>query len=436
MSDRTWHRSGFTFIPGQEVENVTTLEPAIYRAGYMGPQWILTRVSEKFVFTHKIYGSNDSIINRVSKQWQHAKGNLGVLLNGTRGAGKTVTSKLLANHFVDNGIPTILVNHPVPLGTILEHVSQPCVVIFDEFEKTHDEDAQKALLSVIDGLNKNEQPRLFLFTTNSMDVNINFRERPGRIRYIFSFNTIPMDVLEEIVDDKLHTDVAEYRNSLLDYLVSRSILTIDTVTSAIDEVNIHGNGPDDFKDFFNSEQGTPPAWRIVHLVNEDGNVIEKDICPNFGIDSSQFRRALLNRSGMKKFMELYPNGVIVNSNGRGGAVSGYSLKVYEYHADDDTFTVALRVPAFKTLLSKIPTEFHKYFPSDVWIDDKPENFQILPPEGAKKKAIRKFYMQWADQSYGMGSVHGTASYSYFRVKILENREEPGQKTYSYVGDIL
>ena len=67
----------------------------------------MTKIQDTFDFPHKIYGLERDFIQHVVRTYQHSNKNVGVLMNGIKGAGKTVTAKTLAN---DCGLPVILVN--------------------------------------------------------------------------------------------------------------------------------------------------------------------------------------------------------------------------------------------------------------------------------------------------------------------------------------
>lgn len=54
-------------------------------------------LTDKFVFPYKMYGLQNEFIDHVIKTYHATEGNLGIMLTGTKGTGKTVTAKELAN---------------------------------------------------------------------------------------------------------------------------------------------------------------------------------------------------------------------------------------------------------------------------------------------------------------------------------------------------
>lgn len=66
----------------------------------------LDRYADKFVFPYKMYGLQNEFIDHVIKTYHATEGNLGIMLTGTKGTGKTVTAKELANKL---NLPIIIV---------------------------------------------------------------------------------------------------------------------------------------------------------------------------------------------------------------------------------------------------------------------------------------------------------------------------------------
>ena len=119
----------------------------------------LQKISDKFEFGFKLYGLDEKLIKHVVDTYnkQEHKKNIGVLLNGAKGTGKTVTAKTLCNKL---GLPVIIVDGPMNgLSNFLAGINHDCVFLFDEFEKNfsrinnNDEEcAGEELLSIMDGI--------------------------------------------------------------------------------------------------------------------------------------------------------------------------------------------------------------------------------------------------------------------------------------------
>lgn len=61
----------------------------------------LQRLEDQFQFNYKMYGLETALIDRVLKTFKGTNGNLGILLNGIKGTGKTVTSKIICNELAN-----------------------------------------------------------------------------------------------------------------------------------------------------------------------------------------------------------------------------------------------------------------------------------------------------------------------------------------------
>ncbi len=230
-----------------------------YRSSPPAARPHLTRLSDRFIFPSRLYGVSSDFVTHVVRTWNHTNANLGVLLTGIRGTGKTVTAQLIADALQ---LPVLLCQQDPPgLVEFLNSITQEVVVFFDEYEKTfHPADDDKyadpgdKLLTLMDGVFKNESRKLYLLTTNELNINENFLSRPGRIRYVKSFTNLPAEVVEEIVDDQLQPEVTHLREAVIEYLSRLQLVTIDLVTCVCQEVNIHQAAPDSFGDVFNAQK--------------------------------------------------------------------------------------------------------------------------------------------------------------------------------------
>ncbi len=120
-----------------------------------------------------------------------------------------------------------------------------------EFEKVFPSEYKvgSKLLTVMDGVMKNEYRKMFLLTTNDLSVEPNLLQRPGRIRYMKTFGNLNKEVVTEIVDDQLRNK--EIRDELIEFISFLELITVDIVTALISECNIHNVTPRVFEDFFN-----------------------------------------------------------------------------------------------------------------------------------------------------------------------------------------
>ena len=95
----------------------------------------------------KIYGVHLQKIQKVIKSFEKMERNLGVILSGDKGIGKSLFAKILSNEVVSKGYPVIIVDTYYPgIASYIEDIEQECMILFDEFDKTfasikHNEDA-------------------------------------------------------------------------------------------------------------------------------------------------------------------------------------------------------------------------------------------------------------------------------------------------------
>lgn len=234
----------------------------------------LQKVGDKFEFPFKIYDLGvDKFMKKVKDTWNNPyfekkDQNLGIILNGLKGTGKTISAKLLCNMLE---IPVIVVSYYIP--GMLEFISSlefECVVLIDEAEKTYrndDPDASQILLKMIDGVT-NKSRKLYILTTNTLNINENLIGRPGRIRYIQSFGNISAKAINEYIADNL--EHPEAKESVLSLVESLEISTIDTLKAIVDEANIHGRIDD--SNNLNLSIATTYMDMLYYQINDGENV--------------------------------------------------------------------------------------------------------------------------------------------------------------------
>jgi hypothetical protein len=222
----------------------------------------LAQVQEEFVFPYKIYGVETDFVDRVICSWKHTTGNFGVLLNGLKGTGKTVTAELIANQL---GLPVIIVSfHSAKLISFLNEIQQDVVVFVDEFEKIYD-GYENSLLTIMDGALKTRHRLFFLLTTNELRVDKNLLQRPSRVRYVKTFSDLTLPVIMEVVKDKLVHD--HWYDATVKFISELPIITMDLVKSVVEEVNIHDESPENFKDVFNIHADKTDMYNVYKLVD-------------------------------------------------------------------------------------------------------------------------------------------------------------------------
>lgn len=320
-----WINVGNRYMLGESSHQVNKLNPGVYRLDYDQLQGLfLTKTGDEFKMPSKLYGSDSEFADRCVKTYHATKGNMGILLNGVKGTGKTVTAQLICNKLQ---LPVIVVHDKQEgLPTFLNTIQQDVVVMVDEYEKIYSH-YDYSILTVMDGVLSTTFRRLFLLTTNDSHVNHNMLQRPSRIRYVKEFVDLDRKTIEEVVDDLLINK--ELRNDVIEYLSMLETITIDIAKSMIEEVNIHNESPIVFGSFFNTKKVDNQF--IVYSINDDGNgVIEEKLIHTQAVLSP----AKITKNDYGKY--LYING---NDVGYIRSIMG-SIVIYE---DYDQKMVTLRI---------------------------------------------------------------------------------------------
>ena len=120
------------------IQVVDTLPRRVYSMGYDSDRHeiFLEDFADQFHFDFKIYGMESKLVEHIMRTFENTASNLGILFNGVKGTGKTITAKIIANK---TNLPVILINAPYPgLADFISKINCPCVLFFDEFEKNFD----------------------------------------------------------------------------------------------------------------------------------------------------------------------------------------------------------------------------------------------------------------------------------------------------------
>lgn len=210
----------------------------------------LMEYQDTFNFDFKIYDVDNGFIDHVLKTFNNTTSNLGILLNGTKGTGKTVSGKLIANAM---NLPVILVQERTDgLIDFLSKINFPCIFFFDEYEKNFGDSSE--ILSLMDGVYNSDSRKIFILTTNQTYINENMKSRPSRIRYVKNFGNLSLEAINAYIDDNLNDK--SYKDTIVNFIDSLEISTIDILKAIVDEINIHNCDIDTFKDFFNVSTNT------------------------------------------------------------------------------------------------------------------------------------------------------------------------------------
>lgn len=241
----------------------------------------------------KTYGIHQTKVEKVLRSFDIFERNLGVILSGDKGIGKSLFARMLAEEGLKLGYPLIIVNSYIPgIASYLSTIDQKAIVLFDEFDKTFSNsecageagDPQTEMLSLFDGLAGGK--KLFVITCNDIERLSDYLiNRPGRFHYHFRFDYPTADEVTEYLTDKLNPEyhdqipevVAFSRRIDLNYDCLRSIaFEINTGMSfaeAISDLNILNYGDTTYHTIsVEFSNGTIAACEYAELGGEIVNV--------------------------------------------------------------------------------------------------------------------------------------------------------------------
>jgi len=183
------------------------LQPAVYNLSYneISNQYELNRVNDRFKLPDRIYGKAPKYARHFIEAFDKTNNNLGVILTGEKGTGKTELSKLICNMGIDEGIPVVTI-YDVPnrsMSKIIEFIEKlgTVIIFFDEFGKNFYIADQERLLPLLSSSSNGK--KLFLITENNYYSLSNYiRSRPGRARYHLDFQRLEPEVLNEYLENK------------------------------------------------------------------------------------------------------------------------------------------------------------------------------------------------------------------------------------------
>ena len=192
----------------------------------------------------KIYGEQLEKAQKVIETYRRFERNLGVILSGDKGIGKSLFARLLSVYAMERGIPVLIVDQYIPgIAAYLAGVDQRVMLLFDEFDKTFGavkppegaQEPQTEMLSLFDGISQGK--KLFVITCNELrHLNDCIINRPGRFHYHFRFDYPSEGEIRDYLMDKLEKEHYDEINAIVEF--SRKVnLNYDCLRAIALEVN-------------------------------------------------------------------------------------------------------------------------------------------------------------------------------------------------------
>lgn len=339
----------------------------------MGPK--LTPLDD-FKLSHgKIYGNSQLRANHIVEAFRKndTEHNLGVLLSGGRGLGKTLTTRLVIEQLKDDYPIIVISEYMNGMADFLSHLKNT-VILMDEFEKfmvgninsddnKNEQTKQETLLSVLDG-NTGSSGNLYLLTVNNTyRLDENLISRPGRIRYHYVYNSEDATVVKDYCLDNLN-DKSKI-DDVVNVLGSTKYVSMDIISSFVDELNKFPElSPSDVREYFNLDANTSKLKYSILMKTPDGVFTYSKVC----CDDPSDIWARLNNQDYKKLLK--------SKNIKDGSDEAYELD----YMSAINFTIEDMPPIYGTrtfLPYEVIINNLEFTHSDTQPFDESEGYEVL-----------------------------------------------------------
>jgi len=272
-------RSGNIFrVASEEAMDLTKILPVgnyTVKFNQMAEQFFLEMV-DSFQQVPRLYGDTTKNADRILRTFMDRPNSTGVMLNGEKGSGKTLLAKTLSIEAAKMGIPTIIINAPWTgdiFNKFLQDIEQPCVILFDEFEKVYDNEDQEKALTLLDGVFPSR--KLFVITVNNKwRVNEHMRNRPGRIYYMLDFTGLAVEFIIEYCNENLKNK--EHIDKICQVATLFEEFNFDMLKALVEEMNRYDETPQEALRMLNVKPEFNNNGDFTVELFSKGRLIEKE----------------------------------------------------------------------------------------------------------------------------------------------------------------
>lgn len=265
------------------------LEPKTYVVKFNEQRGIfyLTVVDDMSV-PIKVYGKCIDHSERIISTFLKRHEQTGVHLTGEKGSGKTLLAKVISEKLRDLGMATIIVNDNFcgeAFNTFVASIGDPCLFLFDEYEKIYNSEEQQKMLTLFDGTRNSK--KLFIVTSNnSYAVDQCMTNRPGRFFYKIKYAGLHIDFVTEYLDDCLKN-----KNNMESVILLVNIIgaefNFDMLKAIVEEMNRYNETAQEAVDILNIElTGGNATYKILELVSTKSKLVSY----NKTVDLDVFKR--------------------------------------------------------------------------------------------------------------------------------------------------
>lgn len=231
---------------------------------------------DDFEIPSKIYGNTLRHTDRIINSFWDRPQQTGVLLNGEKGSGKTLLGKNISVELAKQGVPTIVINRDWTgdgFFKLLQDIDQPCVVLFDEFEKVYDREKQEEILTLLDGVFGSK--KLYLLTVNDKwRVNEHMRNRPGRLFYLLDFKGLDVEFIRDYCEDRLNNK--QYIDQICALTTLFNQFNFDMLKALVEEMNRYNESPTEALEMLNAKPEYDSGARYDITLVDGGKEIPVD----------------------------------------------------------------------------------------------------------------------------------------------------------------
>lgn len=283
-----------------DMETLDRLPVLTYEVAYsQGIGFFLQERSNFELTEKKVYGIHTEKVDKILNSFHYFNRNLGVLLSGDKGIGKSLFVKMLALKAMGQGIPVLTVEAGYGgLSAFIDSIQQEVLVIFDEFDKNFaTKDYQNTLLSLFDGMSSGK--KLFAITCNNTKSLSDFLVgRPGRFHYPIRFQYPHPSSVKEYLEDNVKEEFKKEVDAVVCHSMT-SPLSFDALRAIVFELNMGDSFKEAMKDLNITSTVGGSSFSVIMCNGEEEVYAASGITVDFteGSFRGTVHRVVIQREG-------------------------------------------------------------------------------------------------------------------------------------------